>query len=141
MQAELDRLRQLEVIDDVSDDVSVDECMKLDTRLLRDWRFRSGRWQRRARLVACEFRDGDASSSDTFSPATPLAVIKMLIVLSLLHLAVASADVGDVFLQVPQTSTVLIKIPFWAMHAGEFGGGKCFWILRKCLPGQRVCSF
>jgi hypothetical protein len=36
MQAELDRLRQLEVIDDVSDDVSVDECMKLDTRLVRD---------------------------------------------------------------------------------------------------------
>jgi len=36
-------------------------------------------------LVAREFRDGDASSSDTFSPTTPLAVVKMLIVLSLLH--------------------------------------------------------
>ena len=52
----------------------------------------------------------------------------------------ASIDVGDAFLQVPQTSTVLIEIPLWAMHAGEFGGGKCFWILRKCLPGQRVAA-
>ena len=93
-------------------------------------------------MVAREFRDGDASSSETFSPTTPLAVVKMLIVLSLLHnLAVASIDVGDAFLQVPQTSTVLIEIPLWAMRAGEFGGGKCFRILRKCLPGQCVCSF
>jgi len=52
-------------------------------------------------------RDGDASSAETFSPTTPLAVVKMLVGLSLLHdVAIASLDVGDDFLQVPQTSTV-----------------------------------
>ena len=99
--------------------------MKLDTRLVRDWRFKEDQWKRRARLVARELRDGDASSYATFSPTTPLAVIKMLVVMSLLHcLSLASIEVGDAFLQVPQTSLVLIEIPALALHAGEDGKGK-----------------
>ena len=50
-----------------------------------------------ARLVAREFRDGgasNASNADSFSLTTPLASVKMLIVLSLLH-DLASLDVGD----------------------------------------------
>lgn len=35
--------------------------MVLGTRLVFDWRFREQRWKRRARLVAREFRSGDAS--------------------------------------------------------------------------------
>ena len=113
-------------------DLVVEECMKLDTRLVRDWHVRENQWCRRARLVAREFRDGDASSYETFSPTTPVAVVKMLIVMSLLHgLATASIDVGDAFLQVPQTSLVLIEVPLWALRAGDCGEGKQFWVLKR----------
>ena len=49
----------------------------------------------------------------------PLVIVKMMIVPSLLHdLAIASLDVGDAFLQGPQVTTVLIKIPRWALQVG-----------------------
>ena len=141
MKDELERLRKLDVIDDAGDDLLVEEAMTLDTRLVRDWRFRDGRWKRRARLVAREFRAGDASNAETFSPTTPLSVVKMLIVLSLVHgLAIASIDVGDAFLQVPQSSLVLIEIPLWALGQATHGQQKKFWVLKRCLPGQRVAA-
>ena len=43
MQLELDRLRDLDVIGSVDAGVDLDECIKLDTRLVRDWRFRDSR--------------------------------------------------------------------------------------------------
>ena len=114
MKMELNRLKELHVIDNVSDDVAVEDCVRLDTRLVRDWRYRDGRWRRRARLVAREFRDGDCSHIDTFSPTTPLPIVKLLIFLSMLYdLAIRSLDVGDAFLQVPQRTTVLIEVPLW----------------------------
>ncbi|CAL1141687.1 unnamed protein product [Cladocopium goreaui] len=101
MKMELKRLKELHVIDNVSDDVVVENCVRLDTRLVRDWRYREGQWRRRARLVARGFRDGDCSHIDTFSPTTPLPIVKLLIILSMLYdLAICSLDVGDAFLQV-----------------------------------------
>eukprot|EP00435_Cladocopium_sp_Y103_P019244 s76_g4.t1 len=141
MQMELNRLRDLDVIGTVGSDVNTDACVKLDTRLVRDWRLRESRWKRRARLVAREFRGNDCSSAEIFSPTTPLAIVEMLIVLGILHgLAIASLDVGDAFLQVPQLATVLIEIPKWALQAGVHGGGSHFWILKRCLPGQRAAA-
>ena len=65
----------------------------------------------------------------------------MLIVLSLLHgLAIASLDVGDAFLQVPQVTTVLIEIPVWATQAGKHVDGVRFWILKRRLPRQRAAA-
>ena len=91
--------------------------------------------------MAREFRDGDCSSAETFSPTTPLVIVKMMIVLSLIHeLAIASLDVADAFLQVPQQTTVLIEIPKWAQQSGEHGSGMQFWILKRCLPGQRAAA-
>ena len=127
MQLELERLRDLDVIGSVDAGVDLDKCIKLDTRLVRDWRFRDARCRRRARLVAREFRDGDYSSDETFILTTPLVIVKMLIVLSLIHgLAIASLDVGDAFLQVPQQTTVLIEIPRWGLQSGEHGNGMRF---------------
>ena len=37
MHAELGRLRSLDVIDDMGEELVVEECMKLDSRLARDW--------------------------------------------------------------------------------------------------------
>lgn len=85
MQLELDRLRDLDVIGSVDAGVDLDNCVKLDTRLVRDWRSRESRCRRRAWPVAREFRDGDCSSAVTFSPTTPWVIVKMLIVLSLIH--------------------------------------------------------
>eukprot|EP00435_Cladocopium_sp_Y103_P060628 s1055_g22.t1 len=141
MQMELDRLRlrDLDVIGAMESDVNTDDCVKLDTRLVRDWRFRESKWKRRARLVAREFRGNDCSSA--FSPTTPLAFVKMFIVRSILHgLAIASLDVGDAFLQVPQLATLLIEIPKWALQAGVHGGGSHFWTFKRCLPGQRAAA-
>ena len=39
MHAELKRLKNLDVIEDISDGAIAEECVKLDTRLVRDWRF------------------------------------------------------------------------------------------------------
>ena len=47
MYAELERLRRLEVISGVQAEVDVSEAMRLDTKLVRDWRFRQGCWTRR----------------------------------------------------------------------------------------------
>ena len=139
MKMELKRLKELHVIDNVSDDVVVENCVRLDTRLVRDWRYREGQWRRRARLVARGFRDGDCSHIDTFSPTTPLPIVKLLIILSMLYdLAICSLDVGDAFLQVPQRTTVLIEVPLWAQQ--EQGEKHQFWILRRCLPGQRAAA-
>jgi hypothetical protein len=141
MQMELDRLKALDVIGTVNPGLDVEQCVKLDTRLVRDWRFREGKWRRRARLVAREFRAGDCSSTETFSPTTPLVIVKMMIVLGLVHdLAVASLDVGDAFLQVPQSTMVLIEIPTWAVGAEGNGDQGQFWILKRCLPGQRAAA-
>ena len=117
----------------------VEDCVRLDTRLVRDWRYREGQWRRRARLVAREFRDGDCSHIDTFSPTTPLPIVKLPIILSMLYdLAICSLDVGDAFLQVPQRTTVLIEVPLWAQQ--EQGESHQFWISRRCLPGQRAAA-
>lgn len=90
-------------------------------------------------MVAREFRDGDCSHIDTFSPTTPLPIVKLLIILSMLYdLAICSLDVGDAFLQVPQRTTVLIEVPLWAQQ--EQGEKHQFWILRRCLPGQHAAA-
>ena len=138
---ELDRLRTLDVIGTVDPGFHVEQCVKLDTRLVRVWRFRDGKWRRRARLVAREFRDGDCSSTETFSSTTPLVIVKMMIVLSLVHdLAIALLDVGDAFLRVPQSTMVLIEILASALGAGEYGDRGYLWVLKRCLPRQRAAE-
>ena len=70
MFTELERLRKLDVIGDVQEGVDVEQALHLDTKLVRDWRYRSGCWTRRARMVAREFRGQCASTEETFSPTT-----------------------------------------------------------------------
>ena len=79
MFTELERLRKLDVIGDVQEGVDVEQTLHLDTKLVRDWRYRSGCWTRRARMVAREFRGQCASTEETFSPTTPLMMVKVLI--------------------------------------------------------------
>eukprot|EP00435_Cladocopium_sp_Y103_P026788 s4238_g6.t1 len=137
MYVELDRLRQLEVIDDVQAGIDVSEALRLDTKLVRDWRFRQGQWIRRARMVAREFRGQSASTEETFSPTTPLMMVKVLMVISLLrNLMLSALDVSDAFLQVLQKENVVISVPNRVRVAAR-NLALMFWQLRKCLPGQR----
>eukprot|EP00435_Cladocopium_sp_Y103_P023304 s2901_g5.t1 len=137
MFTELERLRKLEVICDVQAGVDVAQALHLDTKLVRDWRFRQGVWTRRARMVAREFRGQSSSTEETFSPTTPLMMVKVLMVIALLRgLLLSALDVSDAFLQVLQREDVVVSVPNWVkVAAGNMS--LAFWQLLKCLPGQR----
>ena len=118
MYAELERLRQLEVISDVQAGLDVPQTLRLDTKLVRDWSFRQGCWTRRARMVAREFRGQSASTEETFSPTTPLVLVKVFMVISLVQKLMMSAlDVSDAFLQVWQKENVVV----FSTQLGESG--------------------
>ena len=142
MLVELDRLRSLDVIEDVQEAVCEkgEEPLLLDTRLVFDWRYREGEWKRRARLVAREFKGNSAGSSDTFAPTSPLPAVRILLVLCLLRsLALAVMDVSDAFLQVNQKEYVLVEVPTWMKKVMSRVQQQVpeFFRLKKCLPGQR----
>ena len=130
---ELVRLGNIGVISEYSD-VSGDE-MILDTRLVFDWHFREGRWKRRARLVAREFRCGDASNEETFSPTSSKWIIHMFLVLALVQqLNILVMDVKHAFLTVPQRDLVIVEVPTWARTEEMISNGVKYWKLLRCLP-------
>ena len=95
----------------------------------------------RARLVAREFRSGDASNEETFSPTSSKWIIHLFLVLALVqHLSVLVMDAKDAFLTVPQRDLVLIEIRTWAESDEMTSKGVDFWKLVRCLPGQRKAA-
>ena len=54
-----------------------------------------------------------------------------------MKLKVAVFDVSDAFLLVPQQEFVVVKIPEWIQQLNNSEHREEFWMLRKCLPGQR----
>lgn len=82
MHVDLERLKQLEVIGNLSPEESPDEALRLGAKLVRDWRFRNGQWTRRARMVAREFKGNDSGSVDTFRFYNALVIVKMMIALT-----------------------------------------------------------
>ena len=136
---ELVRLSNMGVISEYG--CKTGDEMVLDTRLVFDWRCRDKQWKRRARLVAREFRSGDASNEETFSPTSSKWIIHMFLVLALVQqLSVLVMDVKDAFLTVPQRDLVIIEIPTWAKSNDMTANGVDFWKLVRCLPGQRKAA-
>ena len=136
---ELVRLSNMGVISEYGNKTG--EEMVFDTRLGFDWRFRDEQWKRRARLVAREFRSGDASNEETFSPTSSKWIINMFLVLALVQqLSVLVIDVKDAFLTAPQRDLVIIEIPTWAKSNDMTENGVDFWKLVRCLPGQRKAA-
>lgn len=115
MIAQLDQA-SLEELVRLSNLVPNGEEMILDTRLVFDWRFSGTRVATRARWVAREFRSGDASNEQTFSPMSSKWIIHVLLVLALVQQlsGMLVTDVKDAFLTVPQRDFVLVGIPAWA---------------------------
>ena len=82
------------------------------------------------------------STVDTFAPTTPWSAVRTLLAMStVMKLKVAVFDVSDAFLLVPQQEFVVIKVPEWIQQlSNENEPGEEFWMLRRCLLGQRNAS-
>ena len=126
----------------------------LTTKIVMDWRFRDSIgfepegdeqkedrfWQRRARLVARKYKTED-KREDVFSPATSPGITKLAPILALLNQwAIYSVDVKDEFLQVPQRTPVLCRVPEEAMNVVQELLESWCWRLGRVLPGQRDAS-
>ena len=106
---EITRLFELNVLDGC--DAAMRDEVMLDTRCVFDWRYRDG-WRRRCRLVAREFNVTGESTSETFSPTSTMAAMRMLLVLAMVkRLNMVAYDVKDAFLTVDQVEKVLIQVP------------------------------
>eukprot|EP00439_Symbiodinium_sp_Y106_P000302 s8784_g1.t1 len=97
-------------------------------------------WQRCVRLVAREYKT-DGKREDVFSPATSPGITKLVPILALLNdWAIYSVDVKDAFLQVPQRTPCLCRVPEEAINVlRELLPSWC-WKLGRVLPGQRDAS-
>ena len=105
-------------------------------------------WQRRARLVAREYKT-EGKREDIFSPATSPGITKLVPMLALANRwAIYSVDVKDAFLQVPQKTPCLCRVPEEAAHVVESMQStreqkqprSWCWKLGRVLPGQRDAS-
>ena len=99
-----------------------------------------GKWKRRCRFVAREFKGNDVSSSKTFAPTSSMAAARLVLGAHvILKWRLCFLDIKDAFLLVDQLRLVLVEQPTWwkADEGTASDGQRRFWTLAKCLPGQR----
>ena len=89
-------------------------------------------WLRRSRLVAREYNWLDVRD-DVYSPSSSAAIVKLLPALAMSgsfceQCVLGTLDIGDAFLQVPQTTPRVVRL------------GTTNYVILKCLPGQRDAS-
>ena len=104
------------------------EMKKLQSKYVRDWRFRNGCWIRRSRLVAKEFRFLEPELQNIYAPAS-MAVLQRVfagLCVSGENLVMWSADISDAYLMVAQDQPTYIITT----------GGEAMELLFN-LPGQR----
>ena len=139
-QEEIQRLLAMGVLEEPSVE-DIENGIILTTRSVFDWRVRNGRWKRRCRYVAREFRGQDQTTAETFAPTSSLAATRLLLATHvIMKWSLSFIDVKDAFLLVPQTKLVLVEQPArWKPEKlGELqNGAKRYWRLARCLPGQR----
>ena len=135
---ELNRLSKIGVIEEFAESCASGSEKRMDLREVYDWRHRDGKWRRRCRIVAREYRAGATSTAETFSPTASNAAARLVLVLHLLNptWVILVLDIKDAYLQVPQQEEVLVKISDWMKRACNIGEG-IVWRLKRCLPGQR----
>ena len=135
---ELNRLSKIGVIEEFAESGASGSEKRMDLREVYDWRYRDGKWRRRCRIVAREYRAGAASTADTFSPTASNAAARLVLLLHLLNptWVILVLDIKDAYLQVPQQEEVLVTISDWMKRAANIGEG-IVWRLKRCLPGQR----
>ena len=131
-------------------DTEKEEFKWLTTKFVLDWRYREGQegskneerhWQRRARLVAREYRS-EGNRDDVFAPATSPSLTRLIPILSLQRKwSLRSLDIKDAFLLVKQKEACLCKVPKEAedvvFENPESQRSQQCWKLGRVLPGQR----
>ena len=141
---EIDRLLQMGVITTADKyDGSLDT--PLSAKMVRTWRKKQREeknkdgqavsttaWLRRSRLVGRDFNFLEYRE-DIYSPASSSAVVKLLPCMALTNAmgfdsSIATLDVSDAFLQVPQPIPRKVSL-----DGAEY-------VILKCLPGQRDAS-
>ena len=139
-QEEIKRLLAMGVLEEPSVE-DIENGSILTTRSVFDWRVRNGRWKRRCRYVAREFRGQDQTTAETFAPTLSLAATRLLLATHvIMKWSLSFIDVKDAFLLVPQTKLVFVEQPAWwkPEELEELqNGAKRYWRLARCLPGQR----
>ena len=135
---ELNRLSKIGVIEEFAESGASGSEKRMDLREVYDWRYRDGKWRRRCRIVAREYRAGATSTAETFSPTASNAAARLVLILHLLNptWVILVLDIKDAYLQVPQQEEVLVTISDWMKKACNIGEG-IVWRLKRCLPGQR----
>ena len=134
-ETEIQRLIEMGVLRRAQDGEDLASTPTLTTRLVCDWRFRDGAWQRRARLVARDFNWLDPNRSDTFAPTGTQSTMRLIPLLcQLRQWRMVVADVKDAYLNCEQPKSV--KVVLSADLAGRLGVER-EWMLGKVLPGQR----
>ena len=128
---EIERLEKMGVLKRLPQDADKAKYKFLSTKVVYDWRHREGKWQRRGRLVAREYKwltSYDLAS--LFSPTGVSSTIKMLsaFFVSTEGYSLGSIDVSDTYLQVEQVEPTIVTV-----------GDEDF-ELGFTLPGQRIGS-
>ena len=128
---EISRLLGMGVLKRIPVDGNVDGMKKLNSKIVRDWRFRGNVWVRRSRLVAKEFRFLEPHLNDLYAPASMAVLQRVLAGLcaSGRNLVLYSIDVSDAYLQVPQVRPTFIVTD----------DGEAMQLLYS-LPGQRSAA-
>ena len=131
---ELSRLVKMGVLKRLSENDDVSGMMNLQSKFVRDWRFRANEagtkwtWVRRSRLVAKEFRFIDPTMEHLYAPASLSCLQKLFASLACAcpKLRIYTGDIKDAYLTVPQRRPTFIRL-----------GDLCFQLLYN-LPGQRA---
>ncbi|CAE7542324.1 unnamed protein product [Symbiodinium sp. CCMP2592] len=131
---ELNRLLEMGVLKQLTDNDDTSGMMNLQSKFVRDWRFRSNAagtawsWVRRSRLVAKEFRFIDPTMEHLYAPASLACLQKLFASLacSCPKLRLYTGDIKDAYLTVPQRRPTFIRLD-----------GFIFELLFN-LPGQRA---
>ena len=122
------RLLQMGVLRRMDSSSARPDMKKLQSKYVRDWRFRGGCWIRRSRLVAKEFRFLEPELQNLYAPAS-MAVLQRVfagLCVSGENLVLYSVDVSDAYLMVPQEQPTFIVT----------NDGEAMELLFN-LPGQR----
>ena len=138
---EVSRLVAKAVMRQVAGNESTEGMKSLSSKFVRSWRHKEKdkrpHYLRRSRLVAREFKWLEERQG-LFSPATSTSVVKLIPLLFLIwrmvrpeiQYGIASIDVKDAFLEVPQETPLVADMP------KDFAGSGKYVFLR-CVPGQR----
>ena len=76
---EITRLLAMGVMEDPSPEEETHGKLLSTPRSVFDWRFRDGKWRRRCRYVAREFKAGDKGNYGTFAPTSHNAATRLMV--------------------------------------------------------------